>query len=186
MSLSIGKQAMTRLGSPKWKAGAGAIVICLGMIAAPTFVTAQQSPDSIHGLWRVTPEKLALAGRLSGLMQVAGANAIEAQGIMPDTTRHATLLDIDTKRVLGEWTTKYLPPDSIVAIRSRVLATHFSTQELQGLVAFFTSPLGERFVGAQTTLLHEEAAETEKLLAPHRQELRTQLLNVVRQIRRRN
>jgi len=177
---------MTRLESPTWKAGAGAIVMFLVLMAAPTVAIAQRTPDSTNGLWRVTSEKLALAGRLAGLMQVAGANAIESQGIMPDTARHATPLDIDTKKVLSDWATKYLPPDSIVAIRSRVLATHFSTQELQGLVAFFTSPLGERFVGAQTTLLHEEAAETEKLLAPHRQELRTQLLNVARQIRRRN
>jgi hypothetical protein len=62
------------------------------------------------------------------------------------------------------------------------VAREFTRNELQGLLAFFESPLGERFIRAQPQLLKEQTAETNRVLAPHRAELRDALRKVATHI----
>ena len=125
----------------------------------------------------VTKEKLALAGQLTFLLQFTRSGSMMPESLLPDSAASPHPFS-DAAKVLAEWTNKYMPPDTVEAIRARILAETFSEMELRGLITLFTSPIAKRFLDARPGLLQLESEETNRVLAAHREELRERLMAV--------
>lgn len=84
------------------------------------------------------------------------------------------------RRITAAHLARYAPPDSLIAVSARQYETSFSETELRGLIAFFSSPLGARYLIQQDQLVPAFQAEIARLLAPHQRELEQALANAIR------
>ncbi len=149
---------------------------------ALTIASGASAQSPTNGATPQASEHLSLARRLVRLMQIVGTTSIDSHPLPPDPNRRTTAFDRETVRTSARWMGRYLPRDTIVEINARALAHEFSDAELRELLVFYQSPVGRRFADAQVVLLRNVAAETNRILAPHRTELRDSLRKVAARI----
>ena len=148
-----------------------ATIFSLGALVSP------QNPSGSSGQQLELSKRLVIARQLNGLMQVQ--HALGVHGATQPVIAHPRLpFQTETERATLRWSEKYLPADSIAEIQARVLAHEFTEVELRDLLAFYKSPLGQRFSGAQTRLRRATTEAVARILDSHRQELRDSLRSI--------
>jgi hypothetical protein len=145
----------------------GSAIMLIGWTSAAP-LRAQVSTRHHEGVGSAESSKLAVARKLRSLMVVESTiGALNHPAPFKPTTPSGE----ETSRAIERWSRRYMPADTLAEVEARAIANEFSESELRELVAFFSSPLGHRLVEAQPRLSKAVTAETNRIMAPHRQEL---------------
>jgi hypothetical protein len=137
-------------------------------LCVPGMSAQSQGTRSAGSLSAVAPGHelaLRLARLLHQDIEKVLAPMTDAGGSQDATTAQAL------RRIMSAHIAKYAPPDTILAITARLYEHAFSEADLRGMVEFFTSPLGERYLRTQSALLPSVQQEVNTLLMPHQAEL---------------